>query len=82
MELGSFYALTSLPIWVFLTVVITAIVHIAFSIGVYRDASSLQYEPSRLMFDKPGIWGLAVLIGGVFVAVAYWFVHHSNFAKK
>ena len=49
------------------------IVNIAFSIGVYREA-----KQRHTTFVGPGMWAFATLLGGVFIAVAYWIIHHSS----
>jgi hypothetical protein len=56
---------------------LTIIVHICFSVAVSADARNLPNgrEP---VFVGPGLWCLATLIGGVFVAAVYWAMHHSR----
>jgi hypothetical protein len=54
--------------------VLTVIIHIAFAFGVFSDATEGR-KPVVLV--PPAIWGLATLIGGVFVAAIYWAIHHS-----
>ena len=69
------------PSWAILSLLATVVVHIAFSAAVFNDASHLKDEQQRLMLVGPTIWALAVLIGGVFVGVAYWLIHHSTLSK-
>ena len=52
-------------------------------------ASSVAIDISRLsklnvapVLFPGAIWVLAALLGGVFVAVAYWVVHHSTLARR
>ena len=59
-----------LGFWVLL---VTAAVHISFAVGVFSDATA-----RRTQFVGPVIWSLATLIGGPFVAVAYWVIHLSS----
>ncbi len=54
--------------------VLTAIVHITFAVAVYRDANRLGSP----VFVGAGIWLIATLIGGVFVAAIYWAIHRSG----
>lgn len=58
----------TLGVWV-----LSIIVHVAFCLGVYRDASKI-----RTVFVGPVMWAFATLLGGVFTAVAYWILHHST----
>ena len=66
-------------LFVFIPWLLTAIVHVGFALAVYRNARDnrdmLGHAP---VFVAPIIWGIATLIGGVFVAVAYWLIHHSK----
>lgn len=54
--------------------ILTAIVHLTFASAVFRDA---QRNRNRI-FVLPGVWFIATLLGGVFVAAAYWVMHHSS----
>ena len=59
--------------------VVTAVIHMFFCVGVLAAASSRQQGTHYV----PGaIWGLATLLGGVFVAAAYWFIHDSTLSPK
>jgi len=49
------------------------LVHVFFAIGVYRDTKKMK----RIELVGPVIWTLATLIGGVFVATAYWLLNRS-----
>ena len=56
-----------------------AIVNIVFAIGVFADSSRIVNEQGGRTRIVPGpMWAFATLVGGVFVATAYWFIHHSN----
>lgn len=66
-ETGSWPLLIIVP-WFALVV----IVHILFAVGVARDAAERDTE-----FVGGGVWAAATLMGGVFVAAAYWFIHLS-----
>ncbi len=56
---------------------ITIIVHICFSVAVSEDARNLP-DGREPIFVGPGMWCLATLFGGVFVAAIYWAMHHSR----
>ncbi len=67
--MGSTFSMSIGGLWWVLWI----IVHIAFCIGVYQDA-----ERRQTTFVGPGMWAFATLVGGVFVAIAYWVMHHST----
>jgi hypothetical protein len=73
--------LSSMSVWALLPLLANIVVHLAFSAAVFNDASRLHEENQSLAFVGPVIWTLAVLIGGVFVAAAYWLIHHSALRK-
>lgn len=54
------------------------VVRVAFSVAVWHDAQIVKRRGHRVVFVHPALWALATLLGGVFVAVAYWVVHHST----
>jgi uncharacterized membrane protein len=58
--------------------VITALVHIIFALYVTRDARNLRCIQQETFGGGPILWFFATLIGGVFVATAYWLIHHST----
>lgn len=57
---------------------LAAIVHIAFAAGVGADANRFRAKQLSTFLVGPGMWAFATLIGGVWVALAYWIIHHSN----
>lgn len=64
-----------------LILLINIVVHLIFAAGIARDIGHLHKLnlPTQIV---PGFaWVLAGLIGGVFVGVAYWLVHHSSLAR-
>jgi len=81
MDLGNQFFLPSATVWAFLPLIGTILVHIAFSAAVFNDASAQKHPRGRLVFVGRYLWALAVLFGGVFVAVAYWLMHHSTLSK-
>lgn len=60
--------------------VLTVLIHVALAGAVARDASRLQLEPPYRGTVLVGfvVWGVATLIGGVFVAVIYWLLNRST----
>ncbi|SNY53181.1 hypothetical protein SAMN06297280_2326 [Arsukibacterium tuosuense] len=67
--------------WNVLPMIGALLVHLAFSAAVFNDAKKMQTEHGSLAFVNCWLWSLAVLVGGVFVALAYWVMHHSTIAK-
>ncbi len=57
---------------------LAAIVHIAFAAGVGADANRFRAKQLSTFLVGPGMWAFATLIGGVWIALAYWIIHHSN----
>lgn len=52
----------------------TIVIHVAFALAVAHDANQLGTRPALV---GPGIWALATLVGGVFVAAIYWALNRS-----
>jgi len=73
---GQFASLIAV-FWVFF-IGLTILIHVLFALAVWQDGTGLVQHGSRLIFVGPAIWALATLLGGVFVAVAYWLVHYST----
>lgn len=65
-----------------LGIIAASIVHISFTIGVIIDIRKLREGGRRPWCAGPEIWGLATLLGGVFVAAIYWGIHHSSLNKE
>ncbi len=61
-------------IWVVSIGLLTIIVHLTFAAAVLKDAQ--RHE--KPIFVLPGVWFIATLLGGVFVAAVYWALHHSS----
>ena len=59
--------------------VATAIVHLAFAFGVFKDSQELYGDLETETWLVPGaMWAFATLVGGIFVAAIYWFIHRST----
>ncbi len=58
--------------------VAVAVVHVAFAVAVFRNASTRRAGRGRLVFVGPELWTLATLVGGPVAAVSYWLLHCSR----
>lgn len=52
--------------------------HFILAIAVWATARRNQHSGLELLYFSPFFWGIATLIGGVFVAGLYWVMHHSS----
>src|SRR5262245_33859721 len=57
------------------------LLHFILAIAVWATARRTQRSGMILTYLSPFFWGLATLIGGVFVAGLYWVIHHSSLRK-
>ena len=67
-----------IPLLYICYLILTVIVHLAFTVGVATDAKKLCEHGGGLFLVGPNMWGFATLIGGIWVAAVYWLIHHSN----
>jgi len=64
-----------------LVLVIKIVLHLLFAAAVAKD-SGLIIKQGRTTWLVSGLtWAFATLIGGVFVAAIYWFIHYSNIPR-
>lgn len=66
----------------FVIFVVNVLVHLIFAAGVAKDISNLTKRNVLPQFVPGFAWVLATLLGGTFVAVAYWVMHHSSLARN
>ena len=61
-----------------LGMVLTFVVHLCFATAVVQDIRRGRQEGRNPWLVGTEVWALATLMGGVFVAAAYWLMHHSS----
>lgn len=61
--------------------IVNGIVHLLFAGAVARDSSLLNKNSGNTCLVSGLVWAFATLIGGVFVAAIYWFIHHSTLTR-
>ncbi len=64
-----------------LLALINALIHVLFAGAVAKDAGRITKLQNRPALVSATTWAFATLIGGVFVAAIYWFIHHSTLTR-
>ena len=59
-------------LWATVVLLVVIITHIAFALAVLREAGNM----ASTELVGGGMWALATLAGGVFVAAVFWLVHN------
>ena len=60
---------------------INALIHFLFAGAVANDCGKLQKHGLKPILVSPATWAFTTLIGGVYVAGLYWFLHHSTLTR-
>ena len=58
------------------------VINILFAVGVRRDIGKQAAEGRGTVFVGSFAWTVGTLFGGIFVAIAYWLLHHSSLARE
>ncbi len=82
MEQLSTYLSGSLQTVQYLFLAIQVILHVVFAAAVARDAGHLEKTGAKTLLVSGVMWAFATLLGGVFVAVVYWVLHHSTLTRS
>jgi len=71
----------SIQTFYLLIMIVNAFIHILFAGAVAKDAGQLQKLGQRPALVAAPTWAFATLLGGVFIAAVYWFIHHSTLTR-
>ena len=71
----------SLQAWQQILVLINALIHFLFAGAVANDCGKLSKQGLKPILVAPATWAFTTLIGGVYVAGLYWFLHHSTLTR-
>ena len=58
------------------------VLHIVFTVCVWKDADRLHYQGRSTVILPAFIWGLTTLFFGLPALALYWAVHHSRLARR
>lgn len=62
--------------------VLTVLVHLMFAAGVARDVGNFHKQNVLTQIVSGMVWVLATALGGVWVALIYWLIHHSSLSRR
>ena len=68
--------------WMVVTFIAFLFVRGVFALAVLSDAVKIQAAGKQMVFVSGKMWAIAVFIGGVLIAVAYWVIHHSTLRPR
>ena len=57
------------------------IINLIFAAAVAKDAGSFEKQGGATLLVSGLTWAFATLIGGIFIAAIYWFIHHSTLTR-
>ena len=70
------------PILTLLFLAATVLLHILFVFCIWSDAGRLREQGRPTVILTPFVWGLTVLVAGIFAVGLYWFCDHSRFGRR
>lgn len=62
--------------------IVNVLLHVIFASAVAKDAGRLSQLKISTWLVSGLVWAFATLLGGVWVAVVYWLMHHSTLTRK
>lgn len=65
-----------------LILAINAMVNIIFAGAIAKDAGDYHKKFGATHLVNGTVWAFATLVGGIFVAGIYWFMHRVNWQKR
>ena len=65
-----------------LVLFISALINVLFAGAVAKDAGDLTENGLPTILVSGLIWAFATLVGGVYIAAIYWFLHHSKMTRN
>jgi hypothetical protein len=72
---------TQIETFFYLIAIINGVLHLIFATAVARDTGKLTRLGQKPILVSGATWAFATLIGGVFVASVYWFLHYSTLTR-
>lgn len=60
---------------------INVILHVVFAGAVAKDSGEFAKQGYKTSLVSGITWAFATLVGGVFIAAIYWFIHHSTITR-
>lgn len=70
-----------LQTFLYLIMLVNAVLHLIFAGAVARDAGSLNRLGQKTVLVSAPTWAFATLIGGVLTSTIYWLLHHSTITR-
>lgn len=64
-----------------LTIGLKVILNLIFATAVAKDAGLFEKHGSSTSLVSGLTWAFATLVGGIFTAAIYWFIHHSTLTR-
>jgi hypothetical protein len=64
--------------WMVVAAIAFVFIRGIFALAVLSDAVKIQAAGKQMVLVSGKMWAVAVFVGGVLIAVAYWVMHHST----